>query len=86
MSASLAIAGLSVTFPTTRGVFHALDIEALDVAPGEILGLVGESGSGKSTLALACLDLVPKPGLVTGSVRVATTRATSVSLWLWSRE
>jgi len=71
MSASLAIAGLSVTFPTTRGVFHALDIEALDVAPGEILGLVGESGSGKSTLALACLDLVPKPGLVTGSVRVA---------------
>jgi len=70
MSASLDIAGLSVTFPTARGAFHALDVEALTVAPGEILGLVGESGSGKSTLALACLDLVPKPGLVTGSVRV----------------
>jgi len=31
---------------------------ALEIAPGEILGLVGQSGSGKSTLALAILRLL----------------------------
>ncbi len=70
MTATLAIAGLAVEFPTARGRFRALDVGALTLAPGEVLGLVGESGSGKSTLALACLDLVPPPGRVTGSVRI----------------
>jgi len=31
---------------------------ALDIQPGEIVGLVGQSGSGKSTLALAILGLL----------------------------
>jgi len=31
---------------------------ALEIAPGEVLGLVGQSGSGKSTLALAILRLL----------------------------
>jgi peptide/nickel transport system ATP-binding protein len=31
---------------------------ALDIQPGEIMGLVGQSGSGKSTLALAILGLL----------------------------
>jgi len=31
---------------------------ALDIRPGEIMGLVGQSGSGKSTLALAILGLL----------------------------
>jgi peptide/nickel transport system ATP-binding protein len=35
------------------------------------MALVGESGCGKSMLALACLGLVPKPGIVRGSVKVA---------------
>ncbi len=43
---------------------------ALQVQPGEVLGLVGQSGSGKSTLARAVLRLLERQGLcVTGHVR-----------------
>jgi ABC-type dipeptide/oligopeptide/nickel transport system ATPase component len=44
---------------------------ALDISPGEIVGLVGESGSGKSTMALAILRLLQfRGGTVTGEVRL----------------
>jgi ABC-type glutathione transport system ATPase component len=33
---------------------------ALDIQPGEVLGLVGQSGSGKSTLALSILGLIDR--------------------------
>jgi ABC-type dipeptide/oligopeptide/nickel transport system ATPase component len=39
---------------------------AIEILPGEIVGLVGESGSGKSTMALALLRLLQYRG---GSVR-----------------
>src|SRR6185436_15407933 len=42
---------LSADYPG-RPVFRDL---ALNIRPGEILGLVGQSGSGKSTLALSIL-------------------------------
>jgi len=55
----LLSARLSVDYPKKPGAL--LDI-ALDIEPGEVLGLVGESGSGKSTLALALMGLLPMRG------------------------
>jgi oligopeptide/dipeptide ABC transporter ATP-binding protein len=40
------------------------------VQAGRTLGVVGESGCGKSMTALSLMGLVPRPGVVTGSVRL----------------
>jgi oligopeptide/dipeptide ABC transporter ATP-binding protein len=55
----LDIAGLGVTFATSRGTVQALRGVDLAIPRGRIIGIVGESGSGKSTLALAILNLLP---------------------------
>lgn len=45
--------------------FRAVDIEALHIERGEVLGLVGESGSGKSTLGRMLTGLIaPSSGTV----------------------
>jgi ABC-type glutathione transport system ATPase component len=63
----LEIRGLDVRFGDRRVV----ELNALDVDAGEIVGLVGESGSGKSTTALAVLGLVESAGArVEGSVKL----------------
>ena len=61
----LRVATLSKTFTQGGHAVHALRDIALDLAPGETLGLVGESGSGKSTLARILLGLTDPD---TGSV------------------
>jgi dipeptide transport system ATP-binding protein len=60
----LDIRNLSVTFPTSGGVLHAVDGVSLTLDEGEILGVVGESGSGKSVTMLALMGLVAYPGRV----------------------
>ena len=50
---------LAIDYPSRPRV---LDDAALDVRPGEIVGLVGSSGSGKSSLALAILRLLDIKG------------------------
>lgn len=63
----LAIRELGVWFDERRVV----DLERLDVGPGEILGLAGESGSGKSITALSVLGLAETLGArVEGSIRL----------------
>src|ERR1039458_626227 len=52
-----------------RGRPPVLKDVALEIEPGEIVGLVGESGSGKSTLALSILRLLQfTGGTATGEV------------------
>jgi oligopeptide/dipeptide ABC transporter ATP-binding protein len=55
---------LTVTFP--GGSVPVRDV-ALEVAPGEILGIVGESGSGKTLTAMAIADLLPAGARMTAS-------------------
>lgn len=59
MSSSLLSLRVSVDYARKPGVLRDV---ALDVAPGEILGLVGRSGEGKSTIALAILGLLSLKG------------------------
>jgi peptide/nickel transport system ATP-binding protein len=54
-AANLLSARVTVRYP---GKAPVLSDVALDIAPGEVVGLVGQSGSGKSTLAMAILGLL----------------------------
>ena len=65
--------GLRVAYPTPlpgvrgwfkKGEFVAVHAAALQLLPGQTLGVVGESGSGKSTLAQAILGLLAYSGEV----------------------
>ena len=47
---------------------HALSHVSLQLHEGEVLGVVGESGCGKSMTAKAIMNMVPKPGVMTGEV------------------
>lgn len=58
--AALAVEHLDVHF----GAVHALDVDRLDVAAGELVSLVGPNGAGKSTLLGAVAGQVPSEGIV----------------------
>lgn len=62
----LNISDMRVEFPSRRGHVVAVENLALQVEPGEILGVVGESGAGKSTIGNAVIGLLEPPGELTG--------------------
>ncbi|WP_394755733.1 ABC transporter ATP-binding protein [Rhodoferax sp.] len=63
--ALLEIENLSVDFPSTNSVMHAVEGVSLSLNAGDVLGIVGESGSGKSVTMMALMGLVAYPGVVT---------------------
>ena len=67
-AALLDVRGLSVRFPTPRGLVHAVDDVSFTLETGETLGIVGESGSGKSVLARSIMRLTPSTAMTSGSV------------------
>ena len=71
-SAVVKLTGVTVTFPSGRGMLQrgrialrAVDRLNLSIAQGEVVGLVGELGSGKSTAGKAILRLLePSAGVI----------------------
>jgi peptide/nickel transport system ATP-binding protein len=64
--ALLEVDGLTVEFPTRRGVLRALDGISFEIDQGEVLGVVGESGAGKSLTGAAIIGLLEPPGRIAG--------------------
>ena len=62
----LSVCDLEVQFPTPLGLVRALNGVTFDVPRGKVLGIVGESGCGKSVTARAVLQIIEKPGRITG--------------------
>ena len=73
----LQVSDLEVRYGSGKHAFTAVSDIALEIAPGETLGLVGESGSGKSTIGKAILGLEK---VHAGSVRFLGREITHDSL------
>ena len=63
---TLSISDLTIEFARRTGVARVVDNVALEVWPGEIVGVIGESGSGKTLTALSTLRMLPKRARVMG--------------------
>ncbi|MCV6588609.1 MAG: ABC transporter ATP-binding protein [Marinobacterium sp.] len=64
--ALLEVKNLEVSFGLRSGAVKALRDINFTLNRGERLGLVGESGAGKSVLGFSILNLISKPGAITG--------------------
>jgi len=66
----LSVSDLYVSFPTPRGVVHALNGVSLEVHAGKLVGVIGETGCGKSVTARSVLGILRPPGRIdSGSIR-----------------
>ncbi|WP_305985152.1 ABC transporter ATP-binding protein [Roseibium sp. MMSF_3544] len=62
----LDLRNVSIDFPTSKGVVHAVTDVSLSVGKGRRVGFIGESGSGKTTTALSAMRMLASPGFVAG--------------------
>jgi len=62
----LEIIDLEVKFALRFGELTAIDGIDFTLERGERLGIVGESGAGKSVTGFAIIDLISKPGYISG--------------------
>lgn len=70
----LQLTDLSIDFPTSKGVVHAVSGLNLTVEAGRRVGFIGESGSGKTTTALSVMQMLAGSGHVSGgSIRLGET-------------
>lgn len=65
-SAVLSVRNLQTTFFTKLGPFRAVNGVSYDIFAGETLGIVGESGCGKSVTSFSLMQLIEKPGFISG--------------------
>lgn len=79
-SAAPAIAGVDLR--VAAGTATILRGVAIDVKPGEVLGVLGPSGAGKSTLFRALVGEITIAG---GSVRLLGDDVTAMPLWARAR-
>ena len=62
----LEVRDLEVKFALRFGDLTAIDGVGFTLARGERMGLVGESGAGKSVTGFAIINLISKPGYISG--------------------
>jgi len=62
----LDINNLTVDFKLREKTLRAVREVSLSLDKGERLGIVGESGAGKSVLGFSIINLISKPGRITG--------------------
>jgi len=66
MTHLLEVEDLQVKFALRFGELTAIDGISFTLDKGERLGLVGESGAGKSVTGFAIINLLSKPGYISG--------------------
>lgn len=62
----LSVRELSIAFKLRNTQLTAVDRVSFDLDRGQRLGIVGESGAGKSVTGFGILNLVSKPGYISG--------------------
>ncbi len=62
----LSVRDLEVAFKLRDNILTAVDKVSFDLDRGQRLGLVGESGAGKSVTGFGIINLISKPGFISG--------------------